>query len=197
MRIIGGSESGLRLATPKGSGVRPTVDRVREAIFNRLAADIVGAKILDLFSGTGAIGLESASRGAGSVLSVEKSPRHARIIDQNIRQCGYQRPRVALKLGCAFRSIEQLASLGKYFDFVFADPPFGDKTSGQRSQSMAQRLIDDPNLLAITHARSVVVLGHASRDEIEIPGTWHSLKQNRYGDATIVYLANKISKPTH
>ena len=131
------------------------------------------------------------------MLSVEKSPRHARIIDQNIRQCGYQRPRVALKLGCAFRSIEQLASLGEYFDFVFADPPFGDKTSGQRSQSMAQRLIDDPNLLAITHARSVVVLGHASRDEIEIPGTWHSLKQNRYGDATIVYLANKITKPTH
>ena len=199
MRIIGGRESGTRLATPKGQGVRPTQDRVREAIFNRLAQDLIGATVLDLFSGTGAMGLESVSRGASEVLCVEKSALHGRTIKQNIRACGYLPNKLTLRIGCTFATIRSFAESSRKFDIIFADPPFGEKTTIQRSQSMAQRLFDDQNLTRIADEHSIVIIGHASRDKIEIPSCWQVLKAQRYGDATINFLrkADVVERPDH
>jgi 16S rRNA (guanine966-N2)-methyltransferase len=194
MRIIGGREAGLRIATPKGQGVRPTQDRVREAIFNRLAANLVGANVLDLFSGTGAMGLESISRGAASVLSIEKSAQHGRTIEQNIKVCGYNRDRIQLRIGCAFSALRHLVETQQRFDLIFADPPFGDKTTTHRSKSMTQILLDDPNLQAIAKINTLVIVGHASRDKVEISDNWTVAKQKKYGDATINFLT-KQSKP--
>ena len=84
MRIIGGQAAGLLLKVPAGFDVRPTPDLVRQAIFNSLAGRVEGARVLDLFSGSGAIGLECLSRGASYVLSVEKASRHAAMIRQNL-----------------------------------------------------------------------------------------------------------------
>ena len=190
MRIIGGRESGIRIATPKGQGVRPTQDRIREAIFNRLAANIVGARILDLFSGTGAMGLESLSRGAEYVLSIEKSAQHARTIEKNIKTCGYSTEKIRLRIDCAFASLRFLAESEQHFDLIFADPPFGDKTTSKRSKSMTQILLDDPNLRSISRINTQVVIGHASRDRVEIPTYWNVVKQRKYGDATINFLTN-------
>ncbi len=195
MRIIGGHESGTRLATPKGQGVRPTQDRVREAIFNRLAQDLIGATVLDLFSGTGAMGLESVSRGASEVLCVEKSALHGRTIKQNILACGYLPNKLNLRIACTFATIRSFAESGRQFDIIFADPPFGEKTTNQRSQSMAQRLFDDQNLLRIAANHSIVVIGHASRDKIDLPESWQILKSQRYGDATINFLRKAHQSP--
>src|SRR5437763_583563 len=84
MRIIGGIAAGLLIKVPKGYDVRPSADLVRQAIFNSLGGKVAGARVLDLFSGSGALGLECLSRGAVSVLSVEKSSRHAAMIRQNL-----------------------------------------------------------------------------------------------------------------
>lgn len=195
MRIIGGREAGTRIATPKGQGVRPTQDRVREAIFNRLAANMVGATVLDLFSGTGAMGLESVSRGAASVLSIEKSAQHGRTIEQNIKACGYTRDRIQLRIGCAFSALRHLVETQQSFDLIFADPPFGDKTTTQRSKSMTQILLDDPNLHAIAKINTLIIVGHASRDRVEIPDAWSVTKQRRYGDATINFLTKQSRFP--
>src|SRR2546423_8558209 len=86
MRIIGGEAAGLLLKVPSGYDVRPTPDLVRQAIFNSLGGRVVGARVLDLFSGSGAIGLECLSRGAALVLSVEKSNRNAAMIRENLSE---------------------------------------------------------------------------------------------------------------
>ena len=193
MRIIGGREAGTRITTPKGQGVRPTQDRVREAIFNRLAPILVNASVLDLFGGTGAMGLESISRGAAHVLCVEKSPMHGRNIQKNVQTCRYDSKQFRLKIGCCYAAIRSLAEEQTTFDVIFADPPFGEKSTNRRSQSMAQQLLDDPNLHRITHSETHVVVGHATRDKVEIPASWKVIKQQRYGDATINFLQKSAS----
>ncbi|MCS1407762.1 MAG: Ribosomal RNA small subunit methyltransferase D [Verrucomicrobia subdivision 3 bacterium] len=194
MRIIGGTESGQPLLAPKGFSVRPTLDRVREAIFNRLAPLIPNARVLDLFSGTGALGLECVSRGAASVLSVERSAQHLRYIKQNIRACGYQPDQIRVHLACAFKTIHELAIVAEKFDLILADPPFGPKTNENRSESLAQNLIDDSNLIHLSHSHTLIILSHATRDKVEIPGPWALEKSQQSGDTTITYL--KITTET-
>ncbi len=188
MRIIGGTQAGIPIQTPRGQGVRPTVDRVREAIFNRLAGWIPGTRVLDLFSGTGAMGLESVSRGAAYVESVELSAKHLSYIKKNVSACGYGPTQIRLRQNCAFKAIAELANQSQTFDLILADPPFGERTRQRRSESAAQKLLDDPNLPKICHPETRIVLGHATRDQVQIPSIWNLEKQQRYGDATINYL---------
>ena len=134
MRIIGGIAAGKILQVPKGLGVRPTPDLVKQAIFNSLGPRIQEARVLDLFSGSGALGLESLSRGASQVLSVEKSSKHARWIKGNISKCGMPTHRHRMKTQDVFTLIPQLITLGERFDLIMADPPFGDKNRSQTTE---------------------------------------------------------------
>lgn len=120
LRIIAGRCRGRRLKTPAGSGVRPTADRIRETLFNWLMPVLPGARVLDLFAGSGALGLEALSRGAGEAVLVEKDPRHAAVVAENIAVCGLQ-PAVLRRLD-ALVFLQQAAQA---FDIVFLDPPFG------------------------------------------------------------------------
>src|SRR5262245_65066306 len=108
MRIIGGVATGLLLKVPKGYDLRPTPDLVRQAIFNRLGGRVVGARVLDLFSGSGALGLECLSRGASLVTSVERSGRHAEIIRQNLDATGLPADQHELRAQDVFTAIAQL-----------------------------------------------------------------------------------------
>ncbi|ORM37073.1 16S rRNA (guanine(966)-N(2))-methyltransferase RsmD [Williamsia sp. 1135] len=119
-RIIAGTARGRRLSVPE-AGTRPTTDRVREAVFNILAArvDFDGALVLDLFAGSGALGLEALSRGAGSVVLVESDSRAAKVIDANIRSTGLVGAVVERR-----RVVEHLRKSGSVADIVFADPPY-------------------------------------------------------------------------
>src|SRR5437870_5015215 len=124
MRIIGGSAAGQLLKVPKGYDVRPTPDLVRQAVFNSLGARVVGARVLDLFSGTAALGLECLSRGAAQVLSVEKVSSHARFIRENRQRARLPRERHEVRVQDVFAALGQLAATGRQFELVIADPPY-------------------------------------------------------------------------
>ncbi len=122
-RIIGGSAGGRRIRTPTGDRTRPTSDRVREALFSALEAGIgsvAGLRVLDLYAGSGAVGLEAMSRGAGMVTAVESDRRTAALVRENARSLGFRSVEVvaapvARVLGAAPRAP---------YDLVFADPPY-------------------------------------------------------------------------
>src|SRR3954465_13906254 len=113
MRIIGGQAAGRLLKVPAGYDVRPTPDLVRQAIFNSLGGRVLDARVLDLFSGSGALGLECLSRGAASVFSVEKSNRHAAMIRQNLAASGLSSENYELRIQDVFTAIHQLAEIGR------------------------------------------------------------------------------------
>lgn len=122
-RIIGGSAGGRRLETPKGSTTRPTSDRVREALFSAVeswSGSWEGLRVLDLYAGTGAVGLEALSRGAAEALLVEQDRRAAGLISRNARTLGFDRARMVTSSVATFLS----QSAPMQFDFVFLDPPY-------------------------------------------------------------------------
>src|SRR5213083_1674175 len=112
MRIIGGTAAGLILKAPEGLSVRPTPDLVRQAIFNSLGERVVGARVLELFGGTGALSLECLSRGAAHATCVELSRKHARFIEQNFERTGILREKFQLRLQDVFVALRQLVGAG-------------------------------------------------------------------------------------
>src|SRR5271169_1838704 len=146
MRITGGKAARRILKVPKGLAVRPTPDLVKQAVFNSLGARVVGARVLELFAGTGALSLECLSRGAESAVCVEKTSRHAAFIGQNLQRTKLSATSVHVRVQDAFAAIRQLAAECQQFDLVLADPPYGEKNIGRRSTSFAQQLLDDPDL---------------------------------------------------
>ncbi len=123
-RIIAGAQGGRRLAAPPGAGTRPTSDRVREALFSALDAmtELAGARVLDLYAGSGAVGLEALSRGAAQALLVEQDARAARTIRENIRALG-----VGAQARLVTAKVAQVLATGPDdgpYDVVFADPPY-------------------------------------------------------------------------
>ncbi|MGH8902913.1 MAG: 16S rRNA (guanine(966)-N(2))-methyltransferase RsmD [Egibacteraceae bacterium] len=120
MRVIAGSAKGRRLRAPRGRAVRPTSDRVREALFSSLGDRIPGASVLDLFAGSGALGIEALSRGAGRAVLVERDPRAVAVIDENLERTGLAgRAQVVRDDAARF-----CQAPGTAFDVVFADPPY-------------------------------------------------------------------------
>ena len=124
-RIIAGTVGGRTLRTPPGSGTRPTSDRVREALFSALdARDAVrGARVLDLYAGSGALGLEAASRGAVSVVLVESDRRAAEVIAGNVRDLGVG-PHVRVTRSSVEAALARAAGVSERADLVFIDPPY-------------------------------------------------------------------------
>jgi 16S rRNA (guanine966-N2)-methyltransferase len=121
IRIIGGSWRGRRVSFPDAPALRPTPDRVRETLFNWLQSSIVGSRCLDLFAGSGALGLEALSRGARDVLFVEKDQLTARALQGELQRLGGMPKARVMELGAA----RFLRTPGEPFDVVFLDPPFG------------------------------------------------------------------------
>ena len=125
MRIIAGELKGRRLAAPKWEGLRPTSDKLRETLFNVLAPRVAGARVLDVFAGTGALGLEAISRGAVAAVFVEEDRRTQALIAENIAHCGVA-DRCAIIRASAARGLEHLRRQPDFapFDIVLLDPPY-------------------------------------------------------------------------
>ena len=123
MRIITGRARRLKLTTPKNWDVRPTADRVKESLFNIIGSKIIGAQVLDLFAGTGNLGLESWSRGAEKIVFTDTSKESLRLVESNIAKCRAQEDTETI-CGDACQLIGRLHKKGMRFDFVFADPPY-------------------------------------------------------------------------
>jgi 16S rRNA (guanine966-N2)-methyltransferase len=193
MRIIGGVAAGLLLKVPKGYDLRPTPDLVRQAIFNSLGAHVVGARVLDLFSGSGALGLECLSRGASLVTSVERSSRHAVMIRQNLEATRLAAEKYELRAQDVFTALAQLAHAQRQFDLILADPPYGEKNIGRRSTSLAQRLLDAPELPALLARDGLFVLGHTKRDTLSLPSNWEEKNILKHGDSWMRFLAKRTA----
>lgn len=167
IRVIAGTAKGKRLKTLKGQIVRPTSSKVKGAIFNILGNAIIDAEVLDLFSGSGALGIEALSRGAKSVVFVENDPRCIVVIKENLKHCGFS--------GDIYMDIKRLKN-GR-FAIVLADPPYG--------KDMARNLLSQLDSCSILKNFSLVVIEHSKRDVIEEPLSWKKIQEKRYGDTII------------
>jgi 16S rRNA (guanine966-N2)-methyltransferase len=161
---------------------------VRQAVFNSLGPRVEGAQVLELFAGTGALSLECLSRGAARAVCVEKSSHHAAFIRQNLQRAKLPGPSLEIRAQDAFAAIRRLASEGGQFDLVLADPPYGEKNNGRRSTSLAQQLLDDPDLAKLLRADGLFVLGHTKRDTLELPPSWMEIKVLKHGDSVMRFL---------
>ena len=184
MRIIGGKARGRRLQVPK-SGVRPTPDRVREALCSMLGSEIPDANILDLFAGSGAFGLECLSRGAQAVTLVEKNAKHIRVLRDNIDKAQVGDPTV-LHMPAA-RALRQLANQSHKFDIAFLDPPFD---AGLLQESL--HLLIEQDLLDLG---GCAICEHRSQAEPpEAPSGWCQVLTRAYGDVTITVFRAETEK---
>jgi 16S rRNA (guanine(966)-N(2))-methyltransferase RsmD len=181
-RIVAGVLGGRRLAAPAGSHTRPTSDRVREALFSALESltDLTDSRFIDLYAGSGAVGLEAFSRGAAHVLLVEADPKAARIARENIESLGAER---GVRLVTA--KVAQALAAGapdEPYDIVFADPPYA--VPEEEITAMLAALVDGGWLAA----DAVVVVERSSRspEPAWVPGI-APLRGRRYGETTLWY----------
>jgi 16S rRNA (guanine966-N2)-methyltransferase len=186
MRITGGNAARRILKVPKGLDVRPTPDLVKQAIFNSLSARVVGATVLELFAGSGALSLECLSRGAVSALCIERSQKHANFIQQNAAQIS--NANLQVRTQDVFTALAQLAQNAQQFDLILADPPYGEKNVNRRSESFAQQLLDDKNLPKLLASNGRFILGHTKRDTLEIMSPWTEVKMLKHGDTVMRFL---------
>ena len=148
MRVIAGSFKGRRLATPKWDGLRPTSDKLRETLFNILAARVQGARVLDGYAGTGSIGIEALSRGAAHVTFVDSDARALRLIEQNLKLCGVSDRHVIIR----GRLSTSLLSASATFDLAVLDPPY-DEPDLAAAAAAAAPLVAPDGVLVLEHAR--------------------------------------------
>lgn len=193
MRITGGKEARRILKAPKGLDVRPTPDLVKQALFNSLGSRVEGARVLELFAGTGALSLECLSRGAVSALCIEKSQRHAEILRHNLQVAGFPQEHLQVRVQDVFTAISQLAESKAEFDLILADPPYGEKNVGRRSTSFAQKLLDHQILPRLLAPGGSLVLGHTKRDMLEVPEFWKERKVLKHGDSIMRFFEAQIS----
>lgn len=176
MRIVAGKWGGRTIRAPRGTFVRPTTDRVREAVFAILGEDVKGSFVLDLFAGTGAMAIESLSRGAAGAVLVESSPNALTALRTNLATLGAEG---ALCLPLDYReAVRRLSAKGRTFDLVFLDPPYGKGLVGRSAELLSRAGILAPG--------AVVVAERAYRDPLEtLPPDWRERADRRYGDTRI------------
>jgi 16S rRNA (guanine966-N2)-methyltransferase len=179
MRITGGERRGRRLASFRGSRIRPTSDKVREAIFNLLGQDMTGLRVLDLFAGTGALGIESLSRGAETAVFVDHSPEALQLIRRNLSLCSYEGRSTLLRKDLSRGVPFGQDPLEAGFDLVFADPPYRKGLLLPVLQGLSSGGILSP---------SGVFVAEASREETlpERAGSLSLAKARVYGDTKVL-----------
>ncbi|WP_405882738.1 16S rRNA (guanine(966)-N(2))-methyltransferase RsmD [Streptomyces sp. NBC_01136] len=182
-RVIAGRAGGRRLAVPPGTGTRPTSDRAREGLFSTwqslLGGPLEGEHVLDLYAGSGAIGLEALSRGAGHALLVEADARAARIIRENVKSLGL--PGAEVRSGKAEQIIQGAAPADAY-DLVFLDPPYAVSDDDLREILLTLRT---QGWLA---AEALVTVERSTRGgEFGWPDGFEAIRARRYGEGTFWY----------
>ena len=180
MRIIAGTLKGRRLVTPKGASLRPTSDRVKESMFNILGAKVDGGVVLDLFAGTGNLGIEALSRGAKRVVFIENSREALMVIRRNLQECRMQEQSEVLPKDVD-RAIGQLQAKGERFDLIFMDPPY--------EKGLIKRTLNRLKTEKVYHNDSVLVVEHTRREPLpELLGSWNLIRQRRIGDTVLSFL---------
>ena len=178
MRIIGGELKGRRLLVPAGRRIRPTSDRVREAIFDILGPGWNFQKVLDLFAGTGSLGLEALSRGTPEAVFVEQGKGALTILRGNVKALGL-RSRVWVLPLAVKRGLAVLGEREEVFDLIFMDPPYGKGLVGKTIEEIARR--------GIITSGGTIVAEHSPREELLPPPGLVLSQQRRYGDTSLSF----------
>lgn len=174
MRVIAGRFGGRRLKAPRGRGTRPTADRVREALFSMLG-ELEGMAVLDLFAGTGALGIEALSRGAERAVFVERDRDALAALNANLDALGLAEPQAQVRATEALAALRTARKRGETYDLVFVDPPY--RRAQGLSEALAQAL---PDLLS---PGALVVVESARKAPVALP--LQVTAQRSYGDTTI------------
>jgi 16S rRNA (guanine966-N2)-methyltransferase len=178
LRVIGGNLKGKKLFSVKGQNLRPTSDRVREAIFDILQNQFQGRNILDLFAGTGALGIEALSRGAKRAVFVEGGARSLGVLRRNIEECRLKEQ--AEVLGREARvAIKILEARGESFELIFLDPPY--------SKGLARRVLEALSRSSIVTAGTLVIAEHSLSEELDSMPFWQRIDRRRYGRTLVSF----------
>lgn len=176
MRIIAGIARGTQLAAPKGMDTRPTQDKVKESLFSMIQLDVPEASVLDLFAGSGALALESLSRGAAEAVLVDRSREALDCIRKNIAKMRVENR--AIVFPCDWESaLLKCRQNGKRFDLVFLDPPYRMTELGEMCQRMHE--------MELLHPGAMMVLEHRTGLQPELPECFSLEKERIYGDTEI------------
>jgi 16S rRNA (guanine966-N2)-methyltransferase len=156
VRIVAGTHRGRPLAGPKGPGLRPTADRVRESLFNLLGQFFEGGEVLDLYAGTGALAFEALSRGMRRAVLVDPGAESARLVAENARVLGMEQSIELLRMPVA-RAVPRLVAEGRRFALVFADPPYAEEVAAEVARAVGEgRLLAEGGTLVVEHGRREV-----------------------------------------
>jgi len=186
MRIITGRARGLKLTVPKNYDVRPTADRVKESLFNIIGSRIVDAKVLDLFAGTGNLGLESWSRGAREITFIDLSRESLKLVQSNIEKCKAQEDCTVLKGSCVDIAAN-LYKKGERFDFVFCDPPY--------SKGWIEKIIGVLERCPFMNDGGYLIVERSAHDELPVlPTGYTCTRTEKYGETKIDFILYEIVK---
>jgi 16S rRNA (guanine966-N2)-methyltransferase len=184
MRVIAGSAGGIQLQVPQ-RGVRPTMDRVKAAIFSSLGDLIIGARVLDLFAGSGALGIEALSRGASSALFIDEDSQSIAAIQKNLAKTklnGQTRQQDV------FQFLKRATSVEEYL-IIFADPPYENMKSGER---YTDRLLGDETLPRLLQAHGIFVLEKRPSETFPETPRWRPTRQKAYGATEVLFLSPDV-----
>jgi 16S rRNA (guanine966-N2)-methyltransferase len=186
MRVIAGSAGGIHLDVPK-RGVRPTMDRVKAAIFSSLADEIVGARVLDLFAGSGALGIEALSRGAASVLFVDEDRQSTATIEKNLAKTKLEG---RIRQQEVFEFLKRHAPPREQFEIIFADPPYEKTNSGER---FSEKLLANEALPQLLQPDGVFVLEKRPAERLPETNLWKVVRAKTYGATEVLFLRRTAS----
>ncbi len=182
MRIIAGKARGLTLAAPKDLRVRPTADRVKESVFNILGPAVQQAKVLDLFAGSGNLGLECFSRGAAFVTFVDNSRESLALVKKNIAKCRAEE-RCRTILASSQKAVERFHRQGERFDLVFCDPPY----ERGHVAAMLAALGQHPFLAE----EGCLILERSAHEEVPpLPVGFQLVREVKYGETVVDFIKN-------
>ena len=178
MRVIAGTCKGRRLVAPKGTRTRPALDRIKESIFSILF-DVSGQKVLDLFAGSGSVGIEALSRGAIHATFVENDSAALRALTSNIISCGFEKLSTIMKQDVS-RALDKLAKHNSSYDLIFVDPPY--------SKNLVNKTLAKLGASNLTHKGTRIVVEHHPKEPIEEIAGLVLTDTRKYGQTLISFL---------
>lgn len=187
MRVISGSAKGRKLKAPPGLDTRPITDMIKGALFNIWGSKVEGSKLLDLFAGSGSVGIEALSRGAKKVIFVDKSNQAVRVIKENLSHCGFEKVGHVYH-GDIFQALGVLARQGELFDLIYIDPPF----TNSQIFSEVMELLDRTDIYG---ENADIVLRTPRKMEMPSFTRLKKYRHKSYGESSLHYYCRQEEDP--
>jgi len=187
LRVISGTAKGRRLKAPPGLSTRPITDMIKEALFNVWGAKVVDARILDLFAGSGSVGIEALSRGAREVVFVDNASAAVRVIRANLDHCQLRSGFEVLR-GDVFQTLQRISRQGLQFDLVYVDPPF-------TREDIFEPVMEALSQADVVAADGVVVIRLPRKKEMPTFSPLVKYRQGNYGESSLHYYCRCEEEP--